>query len=59
MVKLTYYNYAQQCWYEDGVAKRCYHPEEMDCACYGKTHEGEKDPYFQKCEFKFNKRLFI
>lgn len=61
---MFYYNYEKQCWYEDGIVKRCHHPEEMDCKCYGKLHEYEMDKNYQMYQDglltldEFNKRLF-
>ena len=35
------FDYEHQAWVQDGKYVRCGHPEDMDCACYGKEHEGE------------------
>ena len=35
------FDYINQCWIQDGIIQRCGHPENMDCNCYGKAHEGE------------------
>ena len=37
----THYDYKNQAWVSDGVYQRCGHPDEMNCGCYGRTHEGE------------------
>lgn len=37
----TEYDYINQCWVVDGIIQRCGHPEDSDCRCYGKEHEGE------------------
>jgi hypothetical protein len=39
---LNGYDYDNQAWYMNGVYVRCGHPEDMDCGCYGKLHQGEK-----------------
>ena len=36
------YDYDNQAWVIDGKYVRCGHPENMDCGCYGKEHEGEQ-----------------
>ena len=36
------YDYEKQSWVVDGKYVRCGHPDEMDCGCYGREHEGEK-----------------
>ena len=36
------YDYDNQAWVEDGKYIRCGHPEDMDCQCYGRLHEGEE-----------------
>ena len=36
-----HYDYEKQCWVVDGVVQACYHPEDMDCGCYGREHVGE------------------
>ena len=36
------YDYDNQAWVKDGLYVRCGHPENMDCGCYGKEHEGEQ-----------------
>lgn len=35
------YDYDKQAWVQKGKYVRCGHPEEMDCGCYGREHEGE------------------
>jgi hypothetical protein len=35
------YDYLNQAWVVDGVYVRCGHPDEMECQCYGRVHEGE------------------
>lgn len=44
------YDYDKQCWVIDGVIQRCGHPEDMDCGCYGREHEGELTNLFTKEE---------
>jgi len=39
---LNGYDYDNQAWVIDGLYVRCGHPENMDCGCYGKRHEGEQ-----------------
>jgi hypothetical protein len=36
------YDYDNQAWVKDGKYVRCGHPANMNCNCYGKTHEGEE-----------------
>lgn len=36
------YDYKNQSWVVDGKYVRCGHPNNIDCGCYGKIHEGEK-----------------
>ena len=36
------YDYEKQAWVVDGKYVRCGHPDEMNCGCYGREHEGEK-----------------
>jgi len=36
------YDYKNQAWVENGKYIRCGHPENMNCDCYGREHEGEK-----------------
>lgn len=36
------YDYINQAWVLKSVYIRCGHPDEMDCGCYGRAHEGEK-----------------
>lgn len=38
----VFYDYRHQAWIEDERYMRCFHPESMDCKCYGKLHEGER-----------------
>lgn len=38
----TWFDYEVQAWVERGVYVRCGHPDSMDCACYGRVHEGER-----------------
>lgn len=35
------YDYENQSWIVEGKYIRCGHPEEMDCECFGKIHEGQ------------------
>jgi hypothetical protein len=35
------YDYAKQAWVLNGRYVRCGHPDNMDCKCYGRIHEGE------------------
>ena len=35
------FDYDKQSWILDSKYVRCGHPEEMDCQCYGKLHNGE------------------
>lgn len=35
------YDYTRQAWVKDGKYVRCGHPENMQCPCYGRAHEGE------------------
>ena len=44
------YDYKNQAWVKDGVYVRCGHPEEMDCGCYGRLHEGEQTELIIKVE---------
>ena len=55
---LNGYDYDKQAWVLRGKYVRCGHPEEMDCKCYGKIHEGDivnkcsictVSPYSKKC----------
>ena len=36
------YDYKNQCWVTNGLIEKCGHPEEMECDCYGRTHQGEQ-----------------
>ena len=36
------YDYKNQAWVQDGKYIRCGHPENMNCECYGRLHEGEE-----------------
>ena len=36
------YDYTNQAWVKDGKYVRCGHPDDMDCDCYGRLHEGEE-----------------
>lgn len=38
------YDYDNQAYIVNGRYQRCGHPDDMDCQCYGKEHEGEKAP---------------
>jgi len=40
---LNGYDYDHQAWVVDGHYIRCGHPESMNCGCYGREHEGEKN----------------
>ena len=35
------FDYATQAWVKDYKYIRCGHPDEMDCSCFGKRHEGD------------------
>jgi len=35
------YDYKNQAWVIGGKYIKCGHPDDMDCNCYGKNHEGE------------------
>ena len=41
--KNTYFDYDAQCWIVDGIVQRCGHPENMNCGCYGRLHEGDHE----------------
>ena len=43
------YDYEHQAWLVDGKYIKCGHPDEMNCTCYGKLHEGEGYPYHECC----------
>ena len=36
-----FYDYKNQAWVVNGKYIKCNHPDEMNCNCYGKLHEGE------------------
>lgn len=36
------FDYEKQSWVKDGKYMKCFHPEDMNCNCYGKEHEGEE-----------------
>lgn len=36
------YDYENQVWVVNGKYVRCGHPENMNCGCYGREHEGEE-----------------
>ena len=36
------YDYDNQAWVQNGKYVRCGHPEDMNCGCYGRVHEGEE-----------------
>ena len=38
------FDYTRQAWAVNGVWRRCGHPENMNCRCCGKVHEGENTP---------------
>ena len=38
----VFFDYEKQTWVEDGRYVRCGHPENMQCSCYGRLHEGEQ-----------------
>jgi hypothetical protein len=38
-----HFDYAKQAWVVNGRYVRCGHPEAMDCQCYGRLHEGERE----------------
>ena len=35
------FDYLNQAWVQDYKYIRCGHPDEMDCSCFGKRHEGD------------------
>lgn len=35
------YDYNNQAWVRDGKYVACGHPDDMECTCYGRVHEGE------------------
>jgi len=35
------YDYQNQAWVIGGKYERCGHPEDMECHCYSKLHQGE------------------
>ena len=35
------FDYTKQAWVIGGKYVKCSHPEDMNCNCYGKVHEGE------------------
>jgi len=35
------FDYKNQAWVKNGLYVRCGHPENVNCNCYGKRHEGE------------------
>ncbi len=39
---LNGYDYENQAWVRDGRYGRCGHPQQMNCGCYGRIHEGEE-----------------
>jgi hypothetical protein len=36
------FDYERQAWVIDGKYRRCGHPQNMRCNCYGRLHEGEE-----------------
>lgn len=38
----VYFDYPRQAWVLNGRYIKCGHPDEMNCTCYGKLHEGEE-----------------
>lgn len=36
------YDYEKQAWVVNGRYISCWHPEEMECNCFGRLHEGEQ-----------------
>jgi hypothetical protein len=40
-IKSIAYDYQHQAWIINGSYARCNHPASMNCACYGRLHEGE------------------
>lgn len=38
---LNGFDYEHQAWVQHGEYVRCGHPDDMDCRCFGKLHEGE------------------
>lgn len=37
----TFFDYKNQAWVVQGKYMSCGHPENMNCNCYGKKHQGE------------------
>ncbi len=37
----AWFDYDHQAWVENGKYRRCGHPDEMNCSCYGRVHQGE------------------
>lgn len=35
------FDYENQAWVIEGKYLRCGHPDQMDCSCFGKVHDGE------------------
>lgn len=38
------FDYRNQAWVLEGLYQACGHPQDMDCHCYGRDHEGEETP---------------
>jgi hypothetical protein len=36
------FDYEVQAWAFKGIYVNCAHPENMNCQCYGREHQGEK-----------------
>lgn len=36
------FSYTHQTWIKDFIVQRCGHPQQMNCQCFGKKHEGEQ-----------------
>jgi hypothetical protein len=39
---ITGFDYTNQAWVQNGRYLRCGHPTEMECDCFGRTHQGER-----------------
>lgn len=37
----VWYDYKNQAWVRNGKYQSCAHPDEMQCMCYGRLHDGE------------------
>ena len=48
------YDYHNHAWVQQGVYIRCGHPNEMNCNCYGKLHEGESTTDGTERYYRYN-----